>query len=61
LPIKIKNNGGFMITMEREDIKKVVDAIDTLDIMSKKYGEPHGGGPVGIVVAAYECLKSEGR
>ena len=50
-----------MITMEREDIKKVVDAIDTLDIMSKKYGEPYGGGPAGIVVAAYECLKSEGR
>ena len=40
------------VDMSSGDIKKVVEAVETLDILNQKYGQPHGENPMGIVFAA---------
>lgn len=41
------------VDMSSGDIKKVVEAVETLDILNQKYGQPHGENPMGITYAAY--------
>lgn len=43
--------------MENTDIDKVLEAADILYTLNEKYGKPHGDNPIGIVYAAYSCVK----
>ena len=56
----ILQGGTYMsaIDMEKEDIKLVMDALEVLDVINNKYGNPHGKHPMGIILAAYAAAKT---
>ena len=45
--------------MTGRDIRAVIKASDTLDKLNRKYGQPHGTNPTGIMFHA--CTSAKGR
>ena len=44
--------------MTAKDVKAVIIATETLDKLNKKYGQPHGINPAGIMFHAYESTEA---
>ena len=45
--------------MTVKDIKEADRAYDVLDNLNKKYGQPHGTNPAGIMFLVYKTMEQE--
>ena len=44
--------------MTAKDLKAVYNAYDTLDKLNRKYGQPYGWNPAGIMFHAYKSAEA---